>query len=175
MKKFLAILMAVFCVCSLGVAAIDGDSSASTSGTADVIYGVTEGYTWTMHARIDFGTDAGINQTIGKTVDIEDSAAKITITKNVIEGGKKLQISIASANGYKLVSDNDDELAYTVNKGAEFDSAAILGQNASVLELPSGQAVPVEQALYFQLITPDGQEVAGNYSDTLTYTAAIVA
>ena len=172
MKKFLALMLAMFCICTLGVAAIDGDSSADTSDTADVLYAVNEGYTWSIHADIDFGEDAGINNFVERLVDENEDDAIIAVSKNIIAHGKKLSISIASANGFKVKTALNDELNYEVRKNNA--SGAALAANDPVLEVAAGTNTG-SQPLYFKLTTTSATaEVAGNYSDTLTYTAAII-
>lgn len=41
----------------------------STSGTTDVKYHVTTGYTWSVPSEIDFGMDKGVNQTSAVAAD----------------------------------------------------------------------------------------------------------
>ncbi|MBR0419249.1 MAG: hypothetical protein IJI66_08775 [Erysipelotrichaceae bacterium] len=175
MKKFLAIMLAMLCICTMGVAAtgdVDGTSAADTSDTADVLYAVNEGYTWSIHADIDFGEDAGVNSYVERLVDENNDDAIISVSRNIIAHGKKLQISIASANGFKVKTAANDELSYEVRKNNA--SGAALAANDSVLEVAAGTNTG-SQALYFKLTTSAAAaEVAGNYSDTLTYTAAIV-
>ena len=167
MKKFLAILMAVMCVCTLGVAAEDPDTKG-----ANVLYDVNQKYTWSIHSDIDFGDDAGINRTVERLVDIEDADAKVAVSENVIAHGKRLSITIASANGFQVKTAANDALNYEVRLGNA--SGAALVNNAEVLGVNAGTNAG-EQALYFKLTTTTATaEVAGNYSDALTYTASII-
>lgn len=82
-------------------------------GNTDVFYKVTESYTWTVPATIDFGENAGVgntstvNATLGKDelgkMAVKDStdnkwkgtAPKIMVTKNVIGVGKNLKIAVS--------------------------------------------------------------------------------
>lgn len=84
--------------------------SLSGSGDTKVLYKVTESYQWSIPATIDFGENAGVNNTstveanlagtaTGKQAEQETgattwkgSAPKIVVTKNVIGVGKELQI-----------------------------------------------------------------------------------
>lgn len=83
------------------------------TGQTKVVYKVTESYTWTVPATIDFGENAGVNQKPKVTTNVEQNenltetgmaasstnswagtAPKIMVTKNVIGVGKNLQITV---------------------------------------------------------------------------------
>lgn len=83
------------------------------TGQTKVVYNVTESYTWTVPATIDFGENAGVNQKPKVTTNVNQNenltetgraagtgngwagtAPKIMVTKNVIGPGKNLQITI---------------------------------------------------------------------------------
>lgn len=83
------------------------------SYNTQVLYKVTESYTWTVPATIDFGENAGVNQKPKVTTNVEQNeiltetgtaagtnnswagnAPKIMVTKNVIAPGKNLQIYV---------------------------------------------------------------------------------
>jgi hypothetical protein len=165
MKKLLVAMVAMLCLCVVGVAADD-------TKDADVLYGVTESYDWSIHADINFGTDIADDTVVGIGVDEEDDDAIVSISNNRISHGKKLSISIASTNGFAMKTADNDSIAYTVNKGVSYDASAVLANNGVVLEVAAG--IPSgEQALFFQMRTAATQ-IAGNYSDTLTYTANII-
>ena len=94
-----------------GSTSIDNTKAAAgiTTGTTSVFYKVTERYTWSIPATIDFGVNAGVNNTstveakLDKNVNGEmaeqkgtewkGTAPKVTVTENVIGIGKKLQIT----------------------------------------------------------------------------------
>ena len=82
-------------------------------GNTKVVYKVTESYTWTVPATIDFGENAGVNQKPKVTTNVDQNenltatgtaagtgnswagtAPKIMVTKNVIGVGKNLQITV---------------------------------------------------------------------------------
>lgn len=161
MKGVAAALIAATSVGASVVPVFADDDTKSTTAK----YAVTEGYTWTIHDEVDFGSDKGVNST--STVD---KAEGIKVTKNVIGDGKALSIKLASANDYK-VKNGAAELGYTVSKDA---GATTLDAEAEVLKVAAGTN-EATQALEFKLSTTTGAaEVAGNYSGTIGYTASIV-
>lgn len=83
------------------------------TGQTKVVYKVTESYTWTVPATIDFGENDGVNQHPKVTTNVEQdenltqtgtaasstnswagTAPKIMVTKNVIGPGKNLRIYV---------------------------------------------------------------------------------
>jgi hypothetical protein len=166
MKKVLTLLTAVLCTFCLfsTVSAAEADTK-----NTQVQYQVTEAYEWDIHANINFGSNAGVGQSIERTKDSADNDAEISVTGTRIADGKKLVISISSANTFHVVN-GGTSLAYTVKKSA---AGAALANGDSVLELNAG-AAGGSQGLIFTLNTGSSAgEVAGSYSDTLTYTATI--
>lgn len=120
MKKAAALLLAAalaVSVCATPVFATENMGSTPAKflagiGTGDtkVIYKVTESYAWSIPATIDFGENAGANNTStvnatlkengpGKKADNngtgkwEGAAPKVVVSKNVIGIGKRLQIT----------------------------------------------------------------------------------
>ena len=119
-KKAAALLLAAslaVSVCATPVFATENMGSTPAKflagiGTGDtkVIYKVTESYAWSIPATIDFGENAGANNTStvnatlkengpGKKADNngtgkwEGAAPKVVVSKNVIGIGKRLQIT----------------------------------------------------------------------------------
>lgn len=132
-KKAAALLLAAslaVSVCAMPVFADDTGTTTPTKGSnavngsltdaglvgtgyTKVVYKVTESYTWTVPATIDFGENAGVNQKPKVTTNVEQNeiltetgtaagtnnswagnAPKIMVTKNVIAPGKNLQIYV---------------------------------------------------------------------------------
>lgn len=132
-KKAAALLLAAslaVSVCAMPVFAEDTDTTTPTKGSnvvnssttaaglvgtgqTKVVYKVTESYTWTVPATIDFGENAGVNQHPKVTTNVEQdekltqtgkaasstnswegTAPKIMVTKNVIAPGKNLRIYV---------------------------------------------------------------------------------
>lgn len=140
-KKAAALLLAAalaVSVCATPVFAEDGDATTPTTpvigsqkrdntndlggsgvvtGTTNVRYKVTESYAWSIPATIDFGENAGANNTStvnatlkengpGKKADNngtgkwEGTAPKVVVSKNVIGVGKTLKIAIDMGENY---------------------------------------------------------------------------
>ena len=120
MKKAAALLLAAalaVSVCATPVFATENMGSTPAkflagiwTGDTKVIYKVTESYAWSIPATIDFGENAGANNTStvnatlkengpGKKADNngtgkwEGAAPKVVVSKNVIGIGKRLQIT----------------------------------------------------------------------------------
>lgn len=144
------------------VFAIDSDSTASTNGTAEVKYTVAESYSWTVPADVTFTSTQGINET-------EDKTATVSVEKNVIPDGKSLNISISSKNGFKVVN-SGTSLDYKVVKTG---NTTALTNDDVILTVKAGVNTG-SQELTFTLSTTTGTaEVAGTYTDTVTYTATV--
>ena len=184
MNKAAAAVLAVAMLVPMAMpaSAIEG-ASESTIGQAKVTYKVTEGYTWSIHADIDFGKDAGVKKTVDKEVDMNDKASKVTVTKNTIGDQKKLVIKVAGEDVDEFVVKNGStKLNYKIIKTGEKkgeNTTALtsggenIGVNGTVLELDAGTNTG-EASLKFTLFTTDSAaETAGEYNDELTYTASI--
>lgn len=91
--------------------------SGVVTGTTNVRYKVTESYAWSIPATIDFGENAGANNTStvnatlaedgpGKKADNngkgkwEGAAPKVVVSKNVIGVGKTLKIAVDTGKNY---------------------------------------------------------------------------
>lgn len=157
-KSASALLMALTVV---GVTPVAAEDTKETTTK----YKVAEGYEWDIHTEVDFGKDKGVNQT--STVD---KSYGVNVSKNVIGDGKILTISLDADNDFQVVN-GSTSLSYTVAKDGETDK---LGAGSEVLAVPSGTNTG-SQDLEFVLSTSKGEaEVAGKYSDTIKYVAAIV-
>lgn len=162
-KVFTAMIAASLAVSAGGMTVNAADDSKSTT----VKYEVTQGYEWTIHSDIDFGKDKGVNQKVAL------DSNTVSVTKNIIPDGKKLQITVKGSGNQNAfaIANGNTSLNYTVAKGAGTDIAT----GGTVLELAAGTNTGA-QALTFTLNTGDSAaEVAGAYTGTVTYTAAIVA
>ena len=167
------------------------------TGNTNVYYKVTESYQWSVPATIDFGENAGanntstVNATLGKNdtgekADADNqwkgSAPKIVVSKNVIGIGKKLQITVNTNyydNGeFYVLSGASEKLFYTVTKlDATGDTGEVLSKtNTNVLSVPSGTDT-AEQKLEFKLETAKGTNVsekAGKYEGVVVFESRIV-
>ena len=161
MRKTLTLFVAILSVLLiLPVSASEPDNKGT-----DVLYQVTSNYAWQIHGQIDFGQDKGAaGETVQAQINSENVGVKVT--QNRIAEGQSLRITINTANGFKVKS-GTIERSYQVLKGA-----SPLAANDTVLELAAGVNTG-DQPLSFVLAGQEA-EVAGNYSDRVTYTATIV-
>ena len=175
----------------------DKAQNGIATGNTDVLYNVTESYQWSVPATIDFGENAGanntstVNATLGKNdtgekADADNqwkgSAPKIVVSKNVIGIDKKLQITVNTTyyeNGeFYVLSGTSEKLFYTVTKlDATGSTGEVLSKtNTNVLSVPSGTDT-AEQKLEFKLETAKGTNVsekAGNYTGVVVFESRIV-
>lgn len=208
-KKAAALLLAAslaVSVCAMPVFATENMGSTPAKfvggiGTGDtkVLYKVTESYTWTVPATIDFGEDAGVNNTSTVEANLGENktgekakqngtawkgtAPKIMVTKNVIGVGKELQITFDTTylaeNGefYVATPDGAEKLYYTVIKPAAAPGGTgekLTKTNTKVLSVPAGTNT-AEQALVFTLsTTSDTAEKAGDYEGHVVFQSKIV-
>lgn len=218
-KKAAALLLAAslaVSVCATPVFAADhnmGSQTVNSStnvpggalvgvGNTDVFYKVTESYTWTVPATIDFGENAGVgntstvNATLGKDepgeMAVKDStdnkwkgtAPKIMVTKNVIGVGKNLKIAVSpdwfDSNGefYVETPDTHEKLYFTITKPAATGGTGtkLTETENGVLSVPSGTNTAAQE-LVFTLTTANGEnaaEKAGSYEGHVVFYSSIV-
>ena len=177
-----------------------------TTGDTQIRYKVTEGYTWTVPITIDFGEDAGVGNTSTVEAKLDNNkngeqakksadntwkgtAPKVTVTKNVIGDGKKLQIIfdptyLDQDNGefYVATSGGAVKLYYTVTKPAAAPGGPgekLTKDKNEVLSVDSGTNT-AEQALVFTLNTAannaagNAAEKAGSYEGHVVFQSKIV-
>lgn len=204
-KKAAALLLAAslaVSVCATPVFAVEiGSTEGDTTGTGtttNVLYEVTEAYTWSVPATIDFGKDAGVKNTStvlansndkGKTAEKDGenkewkgTAPKVMVTKNTIASGKSLKITLKPENpatGFTVVN-GDDSLSYTVKTTAEkkddnkidpYTPIIVDATTNQILELKAGVNTG-EVELEFKLTTTTATaEVAGEYKGQIVFTA----
>ena len=155
MKQLLAIILAVvvFATVCFPVFA-DGEQTVPQEGTSvDVPYTVSGGYTVVLPDCVLFGQESTAYATV-RARDVE------------IEYGRKLVISVSSANTYKLKLDGSDiSVPYFVRVES---TKAILSSNQQIpiLTVNSGYERGTER-LIFSVDKP--VSVAGAYKDTLTF------
>lgn len=146
-----------------GVTAFAADDEKGT----DVKYEVEQSYEWSIHPEINFGKNAGAKKTVAKEGNV------VSVTKNVLAEGNKLQIVVkgSGTNGaFSITNGKTEVLSYTIN-----DGAANLDVDGTVLEVAAGTNTG-EKALKFTLATAQRDaELAGSYSGIVTYTASVVA
>lgn len=206
MKKAAALLLAaslavsvcatpVFATENMGSQTVSGQlvgHSLSASWNTKVLYKVTEHYTWSVPATIDFGENAGVGNTstveanldgskTGKKADADHqwkgSAPKVCVKENVIGVGKNLQITVDTKGASIATFKNDkfyvvasgtsgtsEELYFTITKPAKGSAnETVLGTaNNEVIRVPSGTNT-ADQELVFKLET--AANTAGNVAE----------
>lgn len=178
-KNLAAAALAVAMVASLAtpVFAIDGsDTDTPTTGTTNVKYDVSVSYEWSIPSEIDFTNAA--NSTV-TTSGSSGNTQNVLVTKNVIPVGQSLVIKVSSdqyeSNSYYIKATkgaSTQKLNYSIKKSADGEA---LENNAEVLKVESGKDKD-SQPLVFTLTKASGNNIsekAGNYTDTLTFTASI--
>lgn len=167
-NKILAVGACALALGSIGSVASPvamAETETSTKETK-VKYSVTETYEWNIHPEIDFGKDAGVNQAVNK------NANKVSVTKNVLHEGAKLEIKVkgsGTGNAFTISNGKTEVLSYAIN-----DGSTDLAVNGTVLEVAAGTNEGSKD-LNFKLTTANKKaEIAGNYNGTVSYTASIV-
>ena len=213
-KKAAALLLAAclaVSVCATPVFATENMSSnitteTSPSNATKVLYKVTDGYRWSVPATIDFGVNAGANNTSTVEANLEQdsknsvkgepatkesggtawkgTAPKVMVTKNVIEPGKALKISLKAQdeNAFKVKTSGTTvaELSYSVKTKAEkkdthktdtYSEIEVQPNGSLILELNAGVNTG-EVDLEFVLSTTEASaEIAGTYEGHVVFTA----
>lgn len=147
-----------------GVVALAADDTKS----ANLTYKVDETYTWSIHSAVDFGSNAGVNKTVAK------GSNKVEVSKCVLAEGHVLHISVkgsGTSSAFAINNGGTEILSYTVVSSAIGTNALTAG--ADVLTNASGQANQSTNMTFTLATTNKAQEVAGTYTGTVTYTAAI--
>ena len=126
-KKAMAVGLSILAMMSnsLSVFAAEPDNKTTT-----LTYQVNSSYDWTIHSSIDFGADAGANQTVDR------NSNQVKVLKNVIPAGKRLRIKVKGTgknNAFALSNGKTQTLPYDVS-----DDNGSVGVNGSVLNVPAG-------------------------------------
>lgn len=156
MKKLLTLVLAVLMLCSVSVTAFAADlDKGNNVGSMTVSYGVDEGYVVTIPADVTVSTD-GVETTL--------SASNV-----LLPDGKTLNVSVASANGFKLEY-ADSKIPYTVSVGNTEQTNVTF----TALSITSG-TTSGSVKLTFKTTNADiaGATKAGNHTDTLTFTCGV--
>lgn len=138
-----------------------GDDSQSTT----LNYEVGSHYQWEIHSDIDFGADAGVNQTVDRTGN------KVNVLENVIPEGKYLNISVkgSGVNDAFTVSNGGSEV---LNYDVSDDNGAV-GVNGNVLSVPAGTNTATQNMNFKLNTTKKSAEVAGQYNGRVIYNASV--
>lgn len=154
----LSALMMMFSITS--VFAAEPDSKTTTLN-----YEVSSRYDWMIHSTIDFGADAGTNQTVDR------KGNQVKVLKNVIPEGKYLNISVkgSGANDAFTVDNGGSEV---LNYDVSDDNGAV-GVNGNVLSVPAGTNTATQNMGFKLNTTKKSAEVAGQYNGRVIYNASV--
>lgn len=135
------------------------------SKTTTLNYEVSSRYDWMIHSTIDFGADAGTNQTVDR------NGNQVKVLKNVIPEGKFLNISVkgSGANDAFIVDNGGSEV---LNYDVSDDNGAV-GVNENVLSVPAGTNTATQNMGFKLNTTKKSAEVAGNYNGHVIYNASV--
>lgn len=161
MKKIIALALAL-CLLS-GVAAFADSQSGSTTGTYTIA--TSESYTLTVPAS------APLNQNEGGPTGYMDVQLDAT---NFNVSGKTISVVLTGA-AFKLTGDGGEllyTLKYNTNKGNQ--SGTALNLNDTILSWTYGDAAVVKADVPINVSSSVlTGKAAGDYSDTLTFTASV--
>jgi hypothetical protein len=216
-KKAAALLLAAslaVSVCATPVFAADPNMGSNpvnsnnaiagiTTGDTQIRYKVTESYMWSVPATIDFGVNAGENNTstVNATLDKDKpgtkadndgtgkwkgTAPRIVVSKNVIGVGKKLQITVDTEghtatsyeNGkfYVEPAGTNERLYFTITKPAATGGTEqeLTGTDNEVLRVPSGTNTANQELVFTLTTTSETAEKAGDYEGYVAFSSKIV-
>lgn len=216
-KKAAALLLAAalaVSVCATPVFAADPNMGSNpvnsnnaiagiTTGDTQIRYKVTESYQWSVPATIDFGVNAGENNTstVNATLDKDKpgtkadndgtgkwkgTAPRIVVSKNVIGVGKKLQITVDTEghtatsyeNGkfYVEPAGTNERLYFTITKPAATGGTKqeLTGTDNEVLRVPSGTNTANQELVFTLTTTSETAEKAGDYEGYVAFSSKIV-
>lgn len=174
-----------------------------TTGDTQIRYKVTESYMWSVPATIDFGVNAGENNTstVNATLDKDKpgtkadndgtgkwkgTAPRIVVSKNVIGVGKKLQITVDTEghtatsyeNGkfYVEPAGTNERLYFTITKPAATGGTKqeLTGTDNEVLRVPSGTNTANQELVFTLTTTSETAEKAGDYEGYVAFSSKIV-
>lgn len=168
MKKIIALLMAMLCVCSMTVFANGETTVTGTTGetndTTNFTYVVTETYTWSAPADIIFTPQSN---------NLDKQEGTVKVTDNVIPGDKRLSITIKDQD-FKVVTDKGAERTYKIYKGTKSSLGTELNKTDEVLTVATGVSTG-SQNIVFELQNAADAIQAGTYNGTLGFIANLVA
>lgn len=149
--------------------------TAEKQACTQLKYTVTEGYTWSIPADINFGqnnTVTAANKTETGKVTVKNCKIKQGYTLKIKMAGNGGQYSTETTDGFKIKTADDASLEYDVQKGTTTLTNVLSG--GEVLELVAGND-NAEETLTFTLKTQKSEtnaaEIAGEYIGYAIFTA----
>ena len=207
-KKAAALLLAASLAVSMCATPVFAASNTSSNkgnvapDATEVIYKVVSSYTWSIPAKIDFGENAGVNNTRKvfadqdenadskpATKDSNGTAPKVCVTENIIDVGKTLKISIDTAaadvtyetTGFKAdnfyVQSGYKKLYFTISLplSGSINNKKLDATDSEVLKVASGTNKG-DMALSFELEADKGDDVAeqaGTYKGKVAFKSEV--
>lgn len=168
MKKLLTIMLALVMVLSLSVTALAADitqDSDPKTGNTTVTFNVDPTYTVTIPATVELEKKTAADETVTYEKDLTVSAENVRLLE-----GKQIQVTLTS--DFTLTNDTQNggaatNLPYTVTVG---DSATPIVTDGVVATFGTSTTEQTS-VLHFAAANPT---YAGDYSDTVTFTIAVV-
>lgn len=141
-------------------------------------YNVTEGYTWSIPANIDFGANNGVtnpDKTKSDKVTVNNCKIKNTYTLKITVAGNGGQYDNGTSNEFKVKTVDGAELPYTVDaKKNGATNTTPVTEGDEILSIAAGKN-HAESELTFTLKThttdTNAAETAGEYIGYAIFTA----
>lgn len=201
MKKTLALILAIVMMAALAVPAFaettppnagvtTQEANNSTGNDCKVTYGVAQTYTISLPTAINFAVDTDLSAPNTQT-------CVISVSKLVISGGKKLVVTMDSANeggdgnvnGWNMIATNCDPVTYTVKtsnpdpeNGTHVDTitndatvpnAKVAGEVKASTILGVNSNAQGKGGSVVLTFSTKGTSQAGDYEDTITFGVSI--
>lgn len=128
-------------------------------------YKVASHYKWSIHSAIDFGTDAGPNNSVVKANN------QINVLENVIPGKKYLNINVRGDGvdgAFTLTNGKSETLSYDIS-----NDTGNIAVDGNVLSVPAGTDTATQNVSFKLNTKKSSAEVAGNYNGHVVYNAEI--
>ena len=165
MKKLLTLFLSTLMVFATFGNAVFADENPDLQDT-NLTYEVTEGYEWSVPTKLNFTAE---NFADVVATDGSGNASKIAISKCTLTADKTLLIEVDADQVFKIAESNGHTLDYSIKA-----NDVSVGAGDVVLSLDSGEECEGVDSEIKGTLTKDVNEIAGDYSGTLTFLAEIV-
>ena len=201
MKKLISLALVIVLALSISVPAFAADATITYENAGFTVTPNDYGLTITPvdekdETLVSFSVNPNFAITIPATVALvagganagfDAATATVTVAAhNIFESGHEVEISIASKNGYELLTadmgtTNGNGVEYTVTPadGADDDkltlettNALVANKNVQLVAELGGQYHAEAQTFTLTFATTDKAEYSGLYTDILTFTVA---
>lgn len=174
MKKVLALFLAVLCLATMSVSAFaDTLTPENTQGSTTLIFAEGERYEITIPAVLN------IQDRMAEIEKDDYATLPVKVNNALIAPGRQLEMRVSSANNFKFKNDiveADPDLkggiSYTLSGRVNGKLTTVTAENDLILALMWGYT-EYSGVLTIKDIDFDSVYTAGEYTDTLTFTASI--